>query len=72
MCDDCDQADQDERVEPGQCPGHAMNHQFQCFSEGIEVVGAVLRQPFNEACDVLAQREFFIDQHDSERPPAKN
>ncbi|MNV92969.1 hypothetical protein D3C71_1876110 [compost metagenome] len=66
-----DQADQDERVEPGQGAGDAVNHKFQCLRERIEVIGAVLRQPFNEPCDVLAQRYFLIDQHDSERPHAK-
>ena len=49
-----DQADQDQRVEPGQRKRHAVDHRFQCHGDCVEGVGAVLRQPFNEARDVLA------------------
>ena len=49
-----DEADQHQRVEPGQRKRHAVDHRFQCHGDCVEGVGAVLLQPFNEARDVLA------------------
>ncbi|WVV49612.1 hypothetical protein THH46_29220 [Pseudomonas sp. NA13] len=49
-----------------------MNHRFQKQRDGIEGVGAVFRQPFDEAGDVLAQGYFLINKHGSERPHARD
>jgi hypothetical protein len=49
-----DKADQDERVKPGQRKRYAVDHRFQGHGDCVEGAGAVLRQPFNEARDVLA------------------
>ncbi|MNZ96826.1 hypothetical protein D3C78_1160370 [compost metagenome] len=43
-----EQGDEDERVEPGQGAGDAMDHEFQALGDGVEVIGAILGQPFDE------------------------
>ena len=65
-----EQGDKHERVEESQGAGDAMDHELQALRDGVEVIRAVLGQPFDERRDVLAQRYFLIDKHDSELPPA--
>ena len=50
---------------------HALPSAYlQALRDGVEVIRAVLGQPFDERRDVLAQGYFLIDKHDSELPPA--